>query len=489
MTSNEIKDSDEETNATDVEEQQISSNHDDWINHLVLEGLKLGLGSQETTDEETLKVFEKLKEIMTDVSRRVEQVSDDLPWWCFVSLIQLNESIKKHHPEYRDENYRNGGESVAVGGLQQALLGVELAEWAYEEDYSTLKKRLLSKDHVLLRHEMQEELGRVGHYISINHKEKVALIGLKGTSTFSDLVTDVTGSTVEHTFETSFDSSYTSKEIRCHEGIWNTALTMANDLEELVSNLFLPSGYKVLIVGHSLGGGTACLLGILLRSRIPELRGDKLQVLAIAPPPVLNHKAALAASSFCTSVVNNNDIVPRMSLSNLVHLAELLVHIERILKEKGMKPHDMGSALRYVQDLMQSDGEPIMSCKEVDALYDEQNEYLDHTDNLFVPGRVITMWYLKENGNKEDHKDDNKETSRDENNDDCEKEGKEKSDDDARMKEIEKQMTKIKTINAVSSNGGMRMLRQLELESSFLDDHRTEFYQASVQALLQKMDE
>jgi hypothetical protein len=98
------------------------------------------------------------------------------------------------------------------------------------------------------------------------------------------------------------------------------------------------------------------------------------------------------------------------------------------------------------------------------------------------------MWYLKENGNKEDHKDYNKESSKDENNEDCEKEGKEKSGDDARMKEIEKQMTKIKTINAVSSNGGMRMLRQLELESSFLDDHRTVFYQASVQALLQKMD-
>mmetsp|Transcript_25610 Transcript_25610/g.46241 ORF Transcript_25610/g.46241 Transcript_25610/m.46241 type:complete len:84 (-) Transcript_25610:1305-1556(-) len=78
MTSNEIKDSDEETNATDMEEQQKSSKHDDWINQLVLEGLKLGLGSQATTDEETLKVFEKLKEIMTDVSRRVEQVSDDL---------------------------------------------------------------------------------------------------------------------------------------------------------------------------------------------------------------------------------------------------------------------------------------------------------------------------------------------------------------------------------------------------------------------------
>ena len=164
MTSNEIKDGDEETNATDMEEQQKSSKHDDWINQLVLEGLKLGLGSQEATDEETLKVFEKLKEIMTKVSRRVEQVSDDLPWWCFVSLIQLNESIKKHHPEYRDESYRNGGKSVAVGELQQALLGVELAEWAYEK-LSTLKKRLLSKDHVLLRHETQEELGRVGHYI------------------------------------------------------------------------------------------------------------------------------------------------------------------------------------------------------------------------------------------------------------------------------------------------------------------------------------
>lgn len=484
------KESETDDGAKMNELQKSSKKHDDWINQLVLEGLKLGLGSQETNDEETLQVFEKLQEIMSDVSHRVEQVSDDLPWWCFVSLIQLNESIKKNHPEYRDESYRNGGEPVAVEELQEVLLGVELAEWAYEEDYPTLKKQLLSKDHVLLRHEMQEELGRVGHFISINHKEKIALIGLKGTSTFSDLVTDVTGSTVEHTFEASFDDSYTSNQIRCHEGIWNTAKSMANDLEELVSNLFMPSGYKVLIVGHSLGGGTACLLGILLRSRIPELRGDKLQVLAIAPPPVLNHKAALAASSFCTSVVNNNDIVPRMSLSNLLHLAESMVHIEGVLEEKGMKPHDVGSALRYVQDLMQSDSEPIMSCKELDAFYDEHTEYLEHDDNLFVPGRVITMWYLKEGGNKEDQNDVNEESSKDGTSKDCEEEvEKEQSQEEARMEQIVMQMTKIKTINAISSNGGVRMLRQLELERSFLDDHRTEFYQASVQALLQRMNE
>lgn len=480
-----------------------SSKNGDWINQLVLRGLKMGLGSEGADDEETVRVFEKLQGIMSIVTSRVEEVSNDLPWWCFISLIQLNESIKRHHPEYRDVSYRDGGEPVSTKELVELSEGVELAEWAYDEDYPILKKKLLSKDYVLLRHEMSCELGRVGHYIAINHKEKIALIGLKGTSTFSDLVTDATGSTVEYTLEGTFDESYTSNEIRCHEGIWNAALTMADDLEELVSNLFMPSRYKVLICGHSLGAGTACLLGILLRSRIPDLRGDKLQVLAIASPPVLNHEAALAASSFCTSVVNNNDIVPRMSLSNLVHLAKLLVHIESILQERGMKPHDIVSALRYVRDLMQSVSEPIMSCEEVDAFFDDQNDLLDHVDNLYVPGRVVTMWYIKEECKEEDNVDGDDKGRVFEGDDQASKEKvpqsndehaeatkgddkKKKSPEEAHAERIEKEMSKIKDIDVVLSDGGARMLRQLELESSFLDDHRCEFYQASAQALLKK---
>lgn len=479
------------------DEQTKKKKDSDWINHLILEGIKLGVqnsGDIEDADFDPLVVFEKLQEIMDIVVARVDQVSNDLPWWCFVSLVQMNEAIKKQHPEYRDRSYRDGGEDVSTSELEELSEGVALAELAYEERYIILKKKLRERDYVLLRHETSCEPGRVGNYIAINHIDKTVLVGLKGTSTFSDLVTDATGKTIEHTLENPLDESYTSKEIRCHEGIWTAALTMADDLEELISNLFLPSGYKILICGHSLGAGTACLLGVLLRSRIAELRGgDKLRVLAIAPPPVLNHEAALAASSFCTSLVNNNDIVPRLSLSNLVQLAKLLVRTDCILQEQGRKPQDVGSALRYAQDLMQSDSEPLLSCEELDEFFDEENALLNHEDNLFVPGRVVTMWYIKKSskerleGDAQNAPDKVETAYNDEKENDKEEEA--AAEDTKRQDDIEKQCAKIKEISVVASSGGKRMLRQLELESSFLDDHMTDFYQASLQALLQKMGE
>jgi len=493
----------------DTNSKEEPDNHDkkdqDWMYQLVLQGLKMGLeNSGENAEYDPVQVFEKLQEIMSIVVSRVDEVSNDLPWWCFVSVIQLNESIKKHHPEYRDRSYRDGGEVVSIEELEELSEGVELAEWAYEDSYAVLKKNLREKDYVLLRHEMSCEFGHVGHYIAINHKSKIALIGLKGTSTFSDLVTDATGKAIEHTLGNSFDESYLSKEIRCHEGIWTAALTMADDLEELVSNLFLPSGYRVLICGHSLGAGAACLLGLLLRSRISDLRGDKLRVLAIASPPVLNYDAALATSSFCTSIVNNNDVVPRMSLSNLVKLAKMLVRVDSILKERDLKPCDVSSALRYVKDLMQSDSEPIMSCEEVDEIFSEENVLTDDEDDLFVPGRVVTMWYLKDKTEGDAAKkakiegDENPlkvvesegtEGDKEKSDDSEQSESKEHSKDEIMAAKIEKEMARIKEIDVVGGTGGMRMLRQIELESSFLDDHGTEFYQASIQTLLKKMSD
>ena len=495
--------SDSETTETNSDDGKEGS---DWISDLVLQGIKLGIKTSGDHDEasyDAATILHKLKEIMSIVASRVEEVSDDLPWWCFISLVQLNESIKKRHPEYRDRSYREGaGEDVSVEDLKELSEGVDLAEWAYEEKYAILKKKLRSRDYVLLRHEMSCEPGRVGHYIAINHRRKVALIGLKGTSTFSDLVTDAAGKPVEYILENSFDESHPSKTIQCHEGIWTAALTMAEDLEELISNLFLPSGYKVLICGHSLGAGTACLLGILLRSRIPTLRGDTLRVLAIATPPVLNHEAAIAATSFCTSLVNNNDIVPRMSLSNLVQLAKLLVKVDGIVQEQGRKPKDLASAIRYVQDLMHSDNEPIMTCEEVDEYYAEQSDSLNHVDNLFVPGRVVTMWCLKQKSEKTNIEGDENPLKEEKNGEENVQQAREivseeekdvtkkkvHLEDEVRAEKIEREMSRITEIDAVAGNGGMRMLRQIELEDSFLDDHGTEYYAASIQALLQKLE-
>lgn len=93
--------------------------------------------------------------------------------------------------------------------------------------------------------------------------------------------------------------------------------------EELVSGLlrqaFLRASkrsrvaYRLVLVGHSLGAGTASILSILMHSMYPDL-----QCYAFSPPGgLLSEPAALFSRSFITSVVVGKDVVPRLGLHQM----------------------------------------------------------------------------------------------------------------------------------------------------------------------------
>lgn len=76
----------------------------------------------------------------------------------------------------------------------------------------------------------------------------------------------------------------------------------------------LPQGYEVVVVGHSLGGGTSCLIGLVLKRRFPYLYETKrLRCLLIAPYALaVGTKLAVESREFQVAVVNETDIVPRV---------------------------------------------------------------------------------------------------------------------------------------------------------------------------------
>ena len=67
--------------------------------------------------------------------------------------------------------------------------------------------------------------------------------------------------------------------------------------------------FALVLVGHSLGAGTASILAMLLRPQYPDLH-----CYAFAPPGLLSLPAAIFSRSFITSVVLGKDVVPRLGL-------------------------------------------------------------------------------------------------------------------------------------------------------------------------------
>jgi hypothetical protein len=164
-------------------------------------------------------------------------------------LLRLIRQIKLYRPDIRDaefttttyDDHQSQRESAVVTEYHQRML--ELADAAYNEFPHGLELRdylFRTYGYELLRHETIVVPGSVAHYIALNRTTKEAVIGVKGTSSLEDLLTDCCGVAVDY------------EGMRCHDGILTASKRLAADLETILVDLLIPRGYAVTLTGHSL---------------------------------------------------------------------------------------------------------------------------------------------------------------------------------------------------------------------------------------------
>lgn len=319
----------------------------------------------------------------------------------FVALLQILLQVKSRGASVRDEIYRSSGIEVPDDMLESMDEMFELADLAYNEHKDGDMKEVLCKmGYKLIKHDNTQVPGYLGHYVAISSDQsagKTAIIGVKGTSSLEDLLTDCCASSVNYKLTPPFHKGG-NNSLRCHEGVFISSQRLAEDVLPLVKNLLLPSGYKIVISGHSLGAAAACLLALFLRGSITSLQendSDKMKVWSFAPPPTLDFNSAVACSSFVTSVVNNCDIVPRANISPLANTVGLMRVVNERLKRQGLSTSDFKSTVTFLKKIREgADGEMLMSADEV---FSELDKILDcddliDPDHLYVPGKVVLLF-------------------------------------------------------------------------------------------------
>ncbi|XP_061078415.1 diacylglycerol lipase-alpha-like isoform X2 [Conger conger] len=163
-------------------------------------------------------------------------------------------------------------------------------------------------------------------FVAVDHDKKKVIISIRGTLSPKDALTDLTGDAERLPVEEP-QGTWLG-----HKGMVFSAEYIKKKLEQnmILSQAFgrdLGKGtmrYGLVIVGHSLGAGTAAILSFLLRPQYPTLH-----CYSYSPPGgLLSEDAMEISKEFVTAVVLGKDLVPRLGLSQLEgfrrHLLEVL---------------------------------------------------------------------------------------------------------------------------------------------------------------------
>ncbi|KAF7804657.1 Sn1-specific diacylglycerol lipase beta [Senna tora] len=207
--------------------------------------------------------------------------------------------------------------------VQDLMYYLELAKGAYRDNAASLARNSMLRESNVLKFIKNSSVMRPGYYIGVDTRKKLVILGIRGTHTVYDLITDiVTSSDGEVTFEgysTHFGTTESARWFLYHE-----IGTIRKCLEK-------HEGFRLRLVGHSLGGAIASLLAIMIRKRSSKELGfspDIVSAVGFGTPPCVSAGLTQSCSGYVMTVVMQDDIVPRLSVASLTRLRNEILHTD-----------------------------------------------------------------------------------------------------------------------------------------------------------------
>eukprot|EP00898_Chlorokybus_atmophyticus_P003642 jgi/Chlat1/4279/Chrsp29S04368 len=242
-------------------------------------------------------------------------------------------------------------------------------------------------------------------YVGVDHSQKWVVVAVRGSLDNADWLTDLSADSVP------FLNGW------AHRGMVAAARRLAEShLPAVASALDQNPGYELVITGHSLGAGVASLLAMLLHEndygvisstfqsakstvRIPPQKNWALlerltnpRCFAYAPPSIVSLPLAQNCSSYVTSIVCGDDVVPSLSIGNLQFLVSGL---------QGVLPMNLSGLVEAFSSTMGFSGKPTLKSEVEGAKPDDAEEAAaatlpksmlrDHNSSDFLcpPGMLV----------------------------------------------------------------------------------------------------
>ncbi|KAK0597103.1 hypothetical protein LWI29_021865 [Acer saccharum] len=178
-----------------------------------------------------------------------------------------------------------------------------------------LEETGFAEENVLLQ-EPKAGILKPAFTILVDHKTKCFFLLIRGTHSIKDTLTAVTGAVVPFHHSVVHDGGVSNLVLGyAHCGMVAAARWIAKVATPCLHEALREyPDYKLKIVGHSLGGGTAALLTYVLREQ-KEL--STATCVAFAPAACMTWELAESGHEFITSVINGADLVPTFSAASV----------------------------------------------------------------------------------------------------------------------------------------------------------------------------
>ncbi|GFH19989.1 lipase_3 domain-containing protein [Haematococcus lacustris] len=138
------------------------------------------------------------------------------------------------------------------------------------------------------------------HYVARDVARSKLVICIRGTMEATDTITDLASRPQHASFGPGLQGS-------CHSGMLQAAQwVLASVEQEVLAALQAQPCLDLMVTGHSMGGGIAALLALMLRHdpRLSMRTRSRLRAVCLAPAAVLGHSLAVACRDFVVSVIN-----------------------------------------------------------------------------------------------------------------------------------------------------------------------------------------